>query len=670
MSIPRYWQDLITDGKWSLVGDLETGYLTTSTATYPPSSTTELVIIADGLMTFDRNGYTNDRLILTDKDGNTVFNLNYNTASFNQQMYASLSPYSLYNQQASSNTYRSAQIRHIDEQLAPIHTEWKGERLIPSNWFLSLDDNIWMKKGASLSTDWIGYDVPSFSSVFEIKAREWVIARLVDCVDGDVFYIKNSTGDVVLEATSDGDEVHCELQIEQSPFTLEFVNGGTAKSRSVEFLHIGKDLIADESPITNIPASWGNLLKSGKWSLSGDTLVTDSSVSYPPSFSEYLHIEYDGLITITRPQGYTNDYIRIYDSSSNLILNMHSNSGVSGVKTVFLDTRYSPYKLEIINNSTNTHKKVQINFLSALMCYSFKGDLYSEAHLPDDVVFPASGKYKTNVDTLLTNEDDIDLYIRTPNCLIRGETRYAIQSDTSNVSEFHFSNDGTVTVTQGSYTNTGEVPDGVNTIGLIVKNGQALAVYSNMYVIAKSDPSIFISDHFITNKLEIGTGVDYIDYQEYYAVDYMYDCHKVDFYNASWSNKLSREESNPQPKVCFNSLVKTIKTHPVVSNNPLYKDIMVDNNGNLRGYGYFKGKTMVSDIPVGNKRVQCFEHNSGVLIKDTYSDNKGNYIFDNLMTNKKYKFVAFYGSADRLVPPNFNATAIDWQSPIPYKEAK
>ncbi|PKF60612.1 hypothetical protein CW745_13860 [Psychromonas sp. psych-6C06] len=134
----------------------------------------------------------------------------------------------------------------------------------------------------------------------------------------------------------------------------------------------------------------------------------------------------------------------------------------------------------------------------------------------------------------------------------------------------------------------------------------------------------------------------------------------------TWSNRETKAQANPQPIYLEHHGIAPFDSTYAVKNNPFYTDPIVDQNSKLREFGYIESKTELSDIPVANKRVMLFSHDSGVLIDETVSDENGNYRFDSLLMSKKYMVTAQYGNADEHTPPDYSAISSDWQTPTPY----
>ena len=136
----------------------------------------------------------------------------------------------------------------------------------------------------------------------------------------------------------------------------------------------------------------------------------------------------------------------------------------------------------------------------------------------------------------------------------------------------------------------------------------------------------------------------------------------------TWSNRETKAQANPQPEQLVTLDANAPIATTVVKNNPFYNDVVLDQQGNQRQFGYIASTTQVSGIPVGNKRVLLFSNDTGLLIDETVSDAQGNYRFDSLLLSKKYMITAQYGNADENTPPDYSATSVDWQSPTPYIE--
>lgn len=135
----------------------------------------------------------------------------------------------------------------------------------------------------------------------------------------------------------------------------------------------------------------------------------------------------------------------------------------------------------------------------------------------------------------------------------------------------------------------------------------------------------------------------------------------------TWSNRETKAQANPQPIYLVDYGIEPVNNKYVVKNNPFHNDVMQNQQGDLRKYGYIESTTEISGIPVGFKRVMLFTHNSGAILDETVSDAQGNYRFDSLLLGKKYMITAQYGNADENTPPDYSATSVDWQSPTPYK---
>ena len=135
-----------------------------------------------------------------------------------------------------------------------------------------------------------------------------------------------------------------------------------------------------------------------------------------------------------------------------------------------------------------------------------------------------------------------------------------------------------------------------------------------------------------------------------------------------WSNRETKAQANPQPEQLATLDANAPIATTVVKNNPFYNDVVLDQQGNQRKFGFIASTTQVSGIPVANKRVLLFTDDTALLIDETVSDAQGNYRFDSLLLNKKYMITAQYGNADENTQPDYSATSVDWQSPTPYIE--
>ncbi len=88
-------------------------------------------------------------------------------------------------------------------------------------------------------------------------------------------------------------------------------------------------------------------------------------------------------------------------------------------------------------------------------------------------------------------------------------------------------------------------------------------------------------------------------------------------------------------------------------------------NGEPWPTGYYQSTVTISGVPVEGMKVFCYD-NYGALLDITYSDENGIYRFDEMLMGRKYMFVAQHDDGDPTTPPEYLATASDWQSPTAY----
>ena len=136
----------------------------------------------------------------------------------------------------------------------------------------------------------------------------------------------------------------------------------------------------------------------------------------------------------------------------------------------------------------------------------------------------------------------------------------------------------------------------------------------------------------------------------------------------TWSNRETKAQANPQPIYLEHHGIMPFHSTYAVKNNIFHNDVVLDQQGKQREFGFIASTVEVSGIPVANKRVLLFTNDTGLIIDETVSDSAGNYRFDSLLLGKKYMITAQYGNADENTPPDYSATSVDWQSPTPYTD--
>ena len=298
--------------------------------------------------------------------------------------------------------------------------------------------------------------------------------------------------------------------------------------------------------------------------------------------------------------------------------------------------------------------------------YSGEIDFVPMSEVPEKTVYPTGALVSTSVGTGLLNSNGSTVYIKTRFNISKGEVKHLISDDLSFKSKLEFALDGTVTLTEGNLVTTGNT--GLDIIGITHQNGQLSLLGDDLVVILTSTlfnynyafPSVPILD---------GETVDSVANPIFNvgAVELLWHL-GFTYGSPMWSNKETKEQANPQPEQLATLDANAPIATTVVKNNPFYNDVVLDQQGNQRKFGYIASTTQVSGAPVGNKRVLLFADDTAMLIDETVSDAQGNYRFDSLLLNKKYMITAQYGNADENTQPDYSATSVDWQSPTPYIE--
>ena len=293
-------------------------------------------------------------------------------------------------------------------------------------------------------------------------------------------------------------------------------------------------------------------------------------------------------------------------------------------------------------------------------------DFVPMSEVPEDTVYPTGALVSTTVGTGLLNSNGSTVYIKTRFNISKGEVKHLISDDLSFNANLEFALDGTVTLTEGNIVTTGIT--GLDIIGITHQNGQLSLLGDDLVVILTS--TLFNYNYaFPSVPLLDGETVDSVanPILNVGAVELLWHL-GFTYGTPIWSNRETKAQANPQPEqLATLDAIAPIAT-TVVKNNPFYNDVVLDQQGNQRKFGYIASTTQVSGIPVGNKRVLLFTDDTALLIDETVSDNLGNYRFDSLLLNKKYMITAQYGKVEENTPPDYSATSVDWQSPTPYIE--
>lgn len=101
--------------------------------------------------------------------------------------------------------------------------------------------------------------------------------------------------------------------------------------------------------------------------------------------------------------------------------------------------------------------------------------------------------------------------------------------------------------------------------------------------------------------------------------------------------------------------MRFIVPEPVVGGRPQYQFIEAKlPTGRGRG-GYIAGRVFEKEIPVA-RRVMCYHRRTGSLVNSTYSDDDGNYYFDDLEPNTNYFVISLDENNDAV---QYNAVVQD-----------
>jgi len=407
-----------------------------------------------------------------------------------------------------------------------------------------------------------------------------------------------------------------------------------------------------------IPANWADFASNPNGWFLENGAIRSNNIGDSGSTELILDIVEDSIFGIRTESEVNCDFLLIYDKNS---VEVKRVSGNPAVATVSLLASLSPYRFRYQKDGSVSSggDSAYITDIPEDAFYIFEGDFLPLGTVPLDMVYPLSAITSTTIGTGLLNSSGAPVYIRSSLNISIGETKHIINADLSVNSTLSFTNDGTLTLTEGDVVTI--VSSELQVIGLAILNGQ-LAVADENGVPALSSFLFEYAGSFATVELADNSVVDSIPIVDFKAGDVV--ALRFPFLSLTtpqWANKETRAQANPYPaNVQFLADENDIK---LMGKSGNYLSLL-DQRGEQRRTGYYQSTVTISGIPTANRRVLCFT-NDGQLRDETRSDAQGVYRFDHLQMNEKYMFVAQYDNATE-TPPEYLATASDWQSSTAY----
>lgn len=138
------------------------------------------------------------------------------------------------------------------------------------------------------------------------------------------------------------------------------------------------------------------------------------------------------------------------------------------------------------------------------------------------------------------------------------------------------------------------------------------------------------------------------------------DHHSVSVATPVFANNETRAEANPYP-----DLMQYLENEENIASLNRKGAYSFSSEIENTTRGYYQSTVTIRGVPSANNRVLCFT-NDGLLIAETKSTEQGVYRFDQLLMREKYMFVAQHDDGDPNTPPEYLATAADWQTPTAY----
>jgi len=287
----------------------------------------------------------------------------------------------------------------------------------------------------------------------------------------------------------------------------------------------------------------------------------------------------------------------------------------------------------------------------------FDGNFVPLETVPSFVVYPTDAIVSTTIGTGLLNANGSPVYLKTNFNINKGETKHIVNEILTSHAVVEWLNDGIFTLTEGEIVTVGSCD--LDQLGFFSYNGQLIVATNESQVVLASTMFDY-NNSFASYELLDGATIDFLYRYSYVAGNINFFYHKeVSLVTQTWANKETREQANPQPEqmqfLAHEEDIRSLNKQGVYSLTP-----MLDKTPR----GYYQSTVTVSGVPTANRLVICFT-NAGQKIAETLSDNQGVYRFDHLQMNEKYMFVAQHSNT-KDTPPEYLATASDWQTPTAY----